>query len=59
VHRKLLRPCRRVSVGPRTWNHRPSQCGGKSQSFIEGREVYTNEPSRGADEDDDGNSIDQ
>jgi hypothetical protein len=33
----------------------PSHCGGNSQSF----EVYTEDPGRNADEDDDGKSIDE
>lgn len=34
-----------------------SQCGGNSQSFEEGCEVYVQDPNRGSDEDDDGNEI--
>ena len=34
-----------------------SDCGGNSQSFIEGCETYANDPSRGAEEDDQGNEI--
>lgn len=37
----------------------PSHCGGNSQSFIEGCEVYTEDQGWGADEDDDGNLIDE
>lgn len=36
-----------------------SDCGGDSNSFTEGCQVYVREPSRGADEDDDGNEIEQ
>jgi hypothetical protein len=34
-----------------------SDCGGNSQSFIEGCETYADDPSRGAEEDDQGNEI--
>jgi hypothetical protein len=37
----------------------PSHCGGNSQSFIEGCEVYNEDLGRGADEDDDGKPIDE
>ena len=36
-----------------------SDCGGNSQSFIEGCQTYTQDPSRGALEDDDGNEIEE
>lgn len=35
-----------------------SDCGGNSSSFEEGCKAYLEDPSRGADEDDDGNDID-
>lgn len=35
-----------------------SECSGNSQSFVEGCQAYTEDPNRGADEDDDGNEID-
>ncbi|TPI27884.1 hypothetical protein FJ414_28270 [Mesorhizobium sp. B3-1-6] len=35
-----------------------SDCSGNSQSFVEGREAYVEDPNRGSDEDDDGNDID-
>jgi hypothetical protein len=34
-----------------------SDCGGDSQSFIEGCETYVQDPNRGATEDDEGNDI--
>ncbi len=34
-----------------------SNCGGNSQSFIEGCQAYVQDPSRGSEEDDQGNSI--
>lgn len=36
----------------------PADCNGNSQSFSEGCETYTEDQQRGADEDDDGNDID-
>lgn len=35
-----------------------SDCGGRSNSFIEGCRTYVEDPYRGADEDDDGKEID-
>lgn len=35
-----------------------SDCGGNSSSFIEGCQAYVEDPDRGADEDDDGEWID-
>lgn len=35
-----------------------SDCGGRSNSFIEGCRTFVEQPHRGADEDDDGNTID-
>ena len=34
-----------------------SDCGGNSQSFIEGCQAYVQDPSRGSDSDDEGNPI--
>ena len=36
-----------------------NECGGNSQSFIEGCMVFTQDPSRAASEDDDGKEIDE
>jgi hypothetical protein len=36
-----------------------SDCGGNSQSFIEGCQTYTQDPSRGGLEDDEGNEIEE
>jgi hypothetical protein len=36
-----------------------SDCSGRSNSFIEGCRTYVEDPSRGADEDDDGTEIDE
>lgn len=35
----------------------PDDCGGDSQSFVEGCKVYTENPYRGSEYDDDGNEI--
>src|SRR5215213_5833147 len=37
----------------------PSDCGGSSNSFVEGCQAFTADPSRGSDEDDDGESVDE